>query len=104
MKNTTKAMIMTLVGGTTVATAYVRKAYDKKAKELGYTYNKDTKQYELKHEGNLWDNISFSTSHMLDQYTMDQVREEASQKAGIALFSVSFVVGLVCGIINRTNR
>lgn len=105
MKKTNLVAAMTIIGGTVASTAYVMKAYDKKAKELGYTYNKETKQYEMKYEyNNVMDSIAFTTSHACDQLVMDMAREEAQKKAGIAFWSVCAVVGFVCGCINRRNK
>lgn len=104
MKKTTLVTIGTVVAGTIGSVAYVGNARNKKLKEMGYTYNKDTKQWEIKHEGNMWENIAFSTSHALDQYCLDLTVQEASEKALSTVGVISFVVGLVCGIINRKNK
>ena len=105
MKKTNLVAVVTIIGGTVASTAYVMKAYDKKAKELGYTYNKETKQYEMKYEyNNVMDSIAFTTSHACDQLVMDMAREEAQKKAGTAFWAVCAVVGFVCGCINRRNK
>lgn len=104
MKKTTLVTIGTVVAGTIGSVVYVNNARNKKLKEMGYTYNKDTKQWEIKHEGNIWENMTFSTSHMLDQYCLDLTVQEASEKALGTVGSIAFVVGLVCGIINRKNK
>jgi hypothetical protein len=104
MKKTTLVTIGTVVAGTVGAMAYVSDARNKKLKEMGYTYNKDTKQWEIRHEGNIWENMTFSTSHMLDQYCLDITVQEAAQKALGTSGAIALVVGFVCGTINRRNQ
>ena len=104
MKKTTLVTIGTVVAGTIGSVVYVNNARNKQLKEMGYTYNKDTKQWEIKNEGTIWEHVTFTTSHMLDNYCLDLVVEEASQKALTTAGIIAFVVGAVCAIINKKNK
>lgn len=101
MKKTTLVALATVVGGSAVSVAHLVRTYNCKCKSMGYVYNKETKQWEKPYNTDIAGAISGIVGTSCDKLSLQFELEAEAEKTMKRFFIVSFIVGLICGTINR---
>lgn len=105
MKKTTLVALATVVGGSAVSVAHLVKTYNDKCKSMGYVYNKEKKQWEKPYQyTDIGGAISGIVDTSCDKLSLQFELEAEAEKTMKRFFIVSFIVGLICGIINKHNK